>query len=113
MVAHYTYAVIDSDNIVRQMGVSTEPNIAFFDHVAHATYGEYAYAMDVTQYACQEGDIYDAGRSVFTRGVDGETITIGYTPTSEQEISSLQHTVKDLQAQNDDYALLLADMIGG
>ena len=99
MVAHEVYAHIH-DGVVQNVVVAYSYEDA--NRVAKAVYGNDAIAVDCLQYPCEIGDKYIDG--VFYKA-DGIT-PIEYIPTQEQQ-------VKQLQRENAELTLALADMIGG
>lgn len=99
MTAHEIYAHI-YDGIVQNVVVAYSYEDA--NRVARAVYGDDAIAVDCLQYPCEIGDKYIDG--VFYKA-DGTT-PIEYIPTQEQQ-------VKQLQRENAELTLALADMIGG
>ncbi len=99
MTAHEVYAHIH-DGVVQNVVVAYSYEDA--NRVARAVYGNDAIAVDCLQYPCEIGDKYIDG--VFYKA-DGIT-PIEYIPTQEQQ-------VKQLQRENAELTLALADMIGG
>lgn len=99
MTAHEVYAHIH-DGVVQNVVVAYSYEDA--NRVARAVYGDDAFAVDCLQYPCEIGDKYIDG--LFYKA-DGIT-PIEYIPTQEQQ-------VKQLQRENAELTLALADMIGG
>lgn len=99
MTAHEVYAIIQGET-VRQVCVAYSYEDA--SRVARAVYGDEAIAVDCLQYPCETGDKYIDG--VFYKA-DGVTPT-RYIPTQEQQVAQLQ-------AENTELTVALADMIGG
>ena len=99
MTAHEVYAHIH-DGVVQNVVVAYSYEDA--NRVARAVYGNDAIAVDCLQYPCEIGNKYIDG--VFYKA-DGIT-PIEYIPTQEQQ-------VKQLQRENAELTLALADMIGG
>lgn len=99
MTAHEVYAMIH-DDMVQSVCVAYSHEDA--NRVARAVYGDGALAVDCLQYPCQEGDKYING--IFYKE-DGMT-PIEYIPTQEQQVAQMQ-------AENRELTVALADMIGG
>lgn len=99
MTAHEVYAHI-YDDVVQNIVVAYSYEDA--NRVARAVYGNEALAVDCLQYPCEIGDKYVDG--VFYKA-DGVT-PIPYIPTQEQQVAQLQ-------AENAELTVALADMIGG
>lgn len=99
MTAHEIYAYI-YDGIVQNVVVAYSYEDA--NRVARAVYGDDAIAVDCLQYPCEIGDKYIDG--MFYKA-DGVT-PIEYIPTQEQQ-------VKQLQQENAELTIALADVIGG
>lgn len=99
MTAHEVYAHIHG-GVVQNVVVAYSYEDA--NRVARAVYGDDAVAVDCLQYPCQIGDKYING--VFYKA-DGVT-PIQYLPTQEQQVAQLQ-------AENAELTVALADMIGG
>ena len=99
MTAHEVYALIH-DGMVQNIVVAYSYEDA--NRVARAVYGNGAIAVDCLQYPCEVGDKYVNG--VFYKA-DGVTL-IECIPTQE-------HQVAQLQQENAELTLALADMIGG
>lgn len=98
MTVHTIFALI-SEGVIKNVCVGDYPNC---NDVAHNLYGDEAYAIEVTQYAVQEGDKYEDNE--FRRyAEDGTYTVIEYTPTDSQEIETLkssQTTADTSIAQN-------------
>ena len=102
MIAHQIFAQIHNEKVMH-VGPAFSYNDA--DRVAKIIYGDSAFAVDCTQYPCQEGDSYHDG--FFFRPNEDETETrLEYLPTYEQQLAQLQ-------VENAELTLALADMIGG
>lgn len=93
-----TYAIIGSDNKVKNIALYQvgEGGYTLANLQAVETYGEDAYAVEVTQYPVQIGDDYIEGR--FYR--NGEEILP--FPTDEQEIAMLKVENASLNSAVDD-----------
>ena len=98
MIAHEVFAMI-YDRTIQNVVVGHHEETNW---VARCVYGDDAFAVDCTQYPCEIGDKYIDG--VFYKA-DGIT-PIEYIPPHEQQ-------VKQLQRENAELTLALADMIGG
>lgn len=99
MLVHQVFAMISEEAV---QNVVVADNYEEANRVARAVYGDEAMAVDCLQYPCQIGDKYIDG--IFYRE-DGIT-PIEYIPTQEQQVAQLQ-------ADNDELTIAMADMIGG
>nr|DAY49575.1 MAG TPA: hypothetical protein [Caudoviricetes sp.] len=99
MVAHEVFAMIYDETI---QNVCVAFNYEDANRVARAVYGNDAIAVECLQYPCEIGDKYIDG--MFYKA-DGVT-PIEYIPTQEQQ-------VKQLQQENAELTIALADVIGG
>lgn len=64
------------------------------DQAAKATYGEQAFAIEVTQIPVRIGDDYD-GR--FSRTEDGEKVYIDPLPTDSEQIAALNEALENIE----------------
>lgn len=99
MVAHEVYALIADETV---QNVCVAYNYEDANRVARAVYGDEAKAVDCMQYPCEEGDRYI--NNMFYKA-DGVT-PVEYIPTQEQQVAQLQ-------AENQEMTMVLANMIGG
>jgi len=96
MVVHEIYALIHEET-VKNVIVGDYTTCNF---IAHATFDDTAFAMEVTQYPVQEGDKYE--ESEFRRyAEDGTYTVIEYQPTDSQEISTLKSENAELTSTLD------------
>lgn len=102
MLAHYTYAVI-YDNKVQNIMVCEDINLA--NRISMATYGEDAFAIEVSYISCAIGDRYDGGKFYHTNE-SGEEVEVEAVPNEKEEIATLK-------TQTQSITLVLADLIGG
>ena len=91
MVAHEVFALIH-DRDVMNIVVGDYYNC---NEAAKLQYGESAFAIEITRYPVQIGDVYLNG--VFSRLVDGEYVRIDPLPTEADEIAQLTAEVAELQ----------------
>lgn len=103
MIVHQVYAMIDEDSIVQNIMVCD--NYEDANRITRAVYGERALAVDCLQYPCRVGDIF---RNNYFWNIqdDGTEKRVEYVPTQEQQ-------VQQLQQENNELTVALADMIGG
>lgn len=99
MLVHQVFAMISGETV---QNVVVADNYEDANQVTRAVYGDDAVAVDCLQYPCQIGDKYIDG--VFYKK-DGVT-PIEYIPTQEQQVAQLQ-------MDNDELTIAMADMIGG
>lgn len=92
MAVHTIFALI-AEQEVKNIVVGDYPNC---DAVAKSTYGQDAFATEVTQYPVEIGDTYNG---VFSRVVNGERVTIEAIPTDRQEIDALVLENRELRTQ--------------
>ena len=85
IVVHTIFALV-SNNEIKNVCVGTYPDCS---DVAHNLYGDDAFAIEVTQYAVQEGDKYIDGEFRHYKE-NGTYEVIPYTPTDAQDISVLK-----------------------
>lgn len=85
MIVHQVFAQIFEDEV---KNIIVCDNYEMANWLARGAYGDEAFAVDCLQYSCGIGDRYHDG--IFWR-VDeaGNEIEIPYTPTQEQQVSSL------------------------
>lgn len=98
MTAHEVYALI-WNGIVQNTCEGHGHNET--NRVAKAVYGDDAFAVDCLYCPCQKGDTYADGTFYAPDGTARP-----WLPTPEQQIAQLQ-------AENQELTLALADMIGG
>ncbi len=102
MIVHEVFAQILGGEVKNIMVCDNYPTA---DYLTKCVYGDEAYAVDCLQYACGIGDRYHDNQ-FFRVGEDGTETAIPYTPTQEQQVA-------DLQAENEELTLAMADLIGG
>ena len=90
MVAHMVFALID-EGIVKNTVVGEYYDC---DQVAKATYGEKAFAVEITYIPAQIGDTYDG---TFHREVDGEVTDIKPVPTEAAQIATLTESLNNIE----------------
>ena len=95
----YLLAII-SDGIIRNVSVG---EYEITNYIAKASFGQDAFAVEVTQYPVQEGDLYKEGRFYRVNPKTKEETEILPLPTEKDEINRLSADSTDLQqstAQN-------------
>lgn len=90
MIVHEVFAQI-SDNTIKNIIVCSDYTLA--NYLAHATYGDSAFAVDCLQYPCQIGDKYINNQFYKEDGIT----PIKYVPTQEQQVEQLNRENTDLQ----------------
>ena len=90
MVAHMVFALIH-EGIVKNTVVGEYYDC---DQVAKATYGDNAFAVEITQIPTQIGDTYNG---TFHREVNGETIEIRPVPTEAAQIATLTESLNNIE----------------
>lgn len=106
MVCHTVFALI-ANNEVQNVVVG---EFTSCNDVARATYGQDAFAVEVTQIPVEIGDLFDGGG--FYKMVSGERVNINPIPTNEQEIAELKAQITEQRAELDVVSLALLDIIG-
>lgn len=99
MIVHTIFAII-ADGVIKNVSVG-EYEITNF--IAKASFGQDAFAVEVTQYPVQEGDLYKEGRFYRVNLETKEETEILPLPTEKDEINRLSADSTDLQqstAQN-------------
>ena len=102
MIVHEVFAQILDGEVKNIMVCDNYPTA---DYLTKCVYGDEAYAVDCLQYACGIGDRYHENQ-FFRVNDDGTETAIPYTPTQEQQVA-------DLQAENEELTLAMADLVGG
>ena len=102
MIVHEVFAQILDGEVKNIMVCDNYPTA---DYLTKCVYGDEAYAVDCLQYASGIGDRYHENQ-FFRVNDDGTETAIPYTPTQEQQVA-------DLQAENEELTLAMADLIGG
>ena len=102
MIVHEVFAQILDGEVKHIMVCDNYPTA---DYLTKCVYGDEAYAVHCLQYACGIGDRYQENQ-FFRVNDDGTETAIPYTPTQEQQVA-------DLQAENEELTLAMADLIGG
>ena len=105
MICHTVFALIANNevqNIV--VGEYTPCNEA-----ARESYGQDAFAVEVTQIPVEIEDLYDGG---FYRMVGGERVNIESVPTQAQEIAELKAQLAAMREELDVTSLSVLDIIG-
>lgn len=98
MVAQEVYAQIHEGKV---MAVGVAYSYEDANRVARCVYGDDAYAVDCLYCPCQEGDTYRDGTFYAPDGAARP-----WLPTQEQQL-------EQLELDNQELTLALADMIGG
>lgn len=80
--------------------------------IARCAFGNDAFAVEIEQYAVQCGDLYHNG-SFWRVNEEGAKEEIPYIPTDSQQIQTLMTQISELQTENEELTLAIADMIGG
>ena len=101
MIVHSVFALIHG-NVVRSVTVG---EFTPCNDIAKHLYGENSFAVDVTQYPVQPGDLYDAG--TFTR--DG--VVIERVPTDTEEIQALRAEYAQMRSELDVIGLAVLDLV--
>lgn len=104
-MAHEVYALI-FNGVVANVVVGTYTDC---DAVAKATYGNNAFAVEVTYIPVQPEDTYHDG--IFERTVDGSTITVTPVLSEEQQISQLLAANKAIRDELDAVSLSVLDLV--
>lgn len=106
-MAHLVFALI-YNGIVANIVVG---DYASCDAVAKNSYGDTAYAVDVTRYPVNIGDSYHDG--IFEREEGGETVKIDPVPTEADQIATLTSENAALRDELDAVSLAVLDIVGG
>lgn len=85
MIVHQIFAQIYEEKV---QNIIVCENYTMANWLAQQAYGEDAFAVECTQFACTIGDTYKNG--VFYRVIDGQNTIIYKTPTAEDEVTILQ-----------------------
>lgn len=104
-MAHEVYALI-FNGVVANVVVGT---FADCNAVAKASYGEGAFAVEVTRIPVQSGDAYHDG--VFERTENGETVTIEALPTESDNIETLKSLISNVRLELDAVSLSVLDLV--
>ena len=107
MTVHTIFALID-DGEVKNIVVGEYYDC---DQVAKATYGDSAFAIDITQYPVQIGDTYENGN--FYRIVNGMKKKVEYIPTDSEKIDSIIISNEETLAYLEEVATLLIEIAEG
>lgn len=99
MTAHEIYALIDEESTVKNVCVAN--NYEEANWTARCVYGDSAVAVGCIYCPCQEGDTYKNGNFYAPDGT-----VRPWLPSQEQQITQLQ-------TENQELTMALADMIGG
>lgn len=94
MVVHQVYALISEEKV---KNVCVCDNYEMANHIARATYGKSAFAVDCMQYPCTIGDTYKSGTFYRKDSETGEETAIEYVPTNEEQLASLQEELTNTQ----------------
>ncbi len=104
-MAHEVFALIHS-GVVANVVVGT---FADCDAVAKASYGNNAFAVEVTRIPVQSGDAYHDG--VFERTENGETVIIEALPTEADSINTLNNLLNSMRLELDAVSLSVLDLV--
>lgn len=104
-MAHEIFALIHS-GVVANVVVGT---FADCDAVAKASYGNNAFAVEVTRIPVQSGDAYHDG--VFERTENGETVIIEALPTEADSINTLNNLLDSMRLELDAVSLSVLDLV--
>lgn len=104
-MAHEVFALI-FNGIVANIVVGTYTDC---DAVAKATYGNNAFAVDVTYIPVQPEDTYHDG--IFERTVNGETCTINPILSESQQIELLLNKANEMRGELDAVSLAVLDLV--
>lgn len=103
MIVHEVFAQIAAGEVVNIIVCENYPTA---DHLTKCIYGNDAFAVDCLQYKCNIGDKYHDGCFWHVDAETGEETRVEYVPTQEQQVA-------ELQAENEELTLVIAEMIGG
>lgn len=104
-MAHEVYALI-FNGVVANVVVGT---FADCNAVAKESYGESAFAVEVTRIPVQSGDAYHDG--VFERTENGETVIIEALPTEADSINTLNNLLNSMRLELDAVSLSVLDLV--
>lgn len=104
-MAHEIFALIHN-GVVANVVVGT---FADCDAVAKASYGNNAFAIEVTRIPVRSGDAYHDG--VFERTENGETFTIEALPTEADNINTLNNLINTMRLELDAVSLSVLDLV--
>lgn len=104
-MAHEVFALI-FNGIVANIVVGTYTDC---DAVAKATYGNNAFAVDVTYIPVQPEDTYHDG--IFERTVDGETHTVNPILSESQQIALLLNKANEMRDELDAVSMSVLDLV--
>lgn len=104
-MAHEVFALV-FNGVVANVVVGTYTDC---DAVAKASYGNNAFAVDVTYIPTQTGDTYHDG--IFERTVDGETITVEPVLSESQQIALLLNKAVEIRNELDAVSMSVLDLV--
>lgn len=104
-MAHDIFALV-FNGVVANVVVG---NYTDCDEVAKASYGNNAFAVDVTYIPVQSGDTYHDG--IFERTVDGVTHTIDPILSESQKIELLLNKATELRDELDAVSMSVLDLV--
>lgn len=107
MIAHVIYAQI-CDGIVQNIIQCTDNEYEFANQLARISYGDEAFAIDVTQCPCGIGDKY-RDNGFFRTDENGEDIPVSYLPTAEEEVGMLAAENGEMKNRVTELQLALVD----
>lgn len=87
MIVHTIFAII-SDGIIKNVSVG---DYEITNYIAKASYGPDAFAVEVTQYPVQEGDLYENGNFYRVNSETQEKTAIEMIPTDRDEINNIKN----------------------
>lgn len=93
MIVHQVYALISEEKI---QNICVCDNYDTANHIAKASYGSNAFAIDCLQYPVHIGDSYKDG-SFYRENESGEIEVIEYVPTAEEQIILIQEELINTQ----------------
>lgn len=107
MIVHQVYALVSEERI---QNVCVCDNYEIANHIARASYGDNAFAVDCLRYPCAIGDAYRDGTFYHVNSETGEETAIEYVPTQEEQVQELTIKLAIAEAQNLDTALAVAEL---
>ena len=104
-MAHEVFALI-FNGVVANVVVGSYTDC---DGVAKATYGNNAFAVDVTYIPVQPNDTYHDG--IFERTVDGVTTTVEPVLSESQQIAQLLNKAAEIRNELDAVSMSVLDLV--
>ncbi|MCI8510841.1 MAG: hypothetical protein HFE83_02445 [Lachnospiraceae bacterium] len=110
MIIHPIFALIKGEEVLNTMVCDDGYTMA--NDIAHAAFGEDAFAVEVSQLAVSMGDLYKEGNFYKIDPDTGEEFVVNVTPTAEEELPYVKDQLTSLEeyALNMDYSLALMQL---